>query len=302
MKKLVLSLMGIFISTHVFSQVIGTGYTTNMGENSFNTPLKSGVYASSFPQSKFPGNKSGVSNHLITVRTSTDWNFQMQIASNFDTNDQLYFRKVAVANLGNATNSWHEIATRGDNTFTGNQTVQGTLTVNGTQWNNGNMRIADNKYFYIGGTTNSANRTYIVYNDEYKQTFLDYNPQFIIRRNQTEVMRLTADGKVGIGYWNPKGKLDVNGTIRCKELKVETANWSDFVFDDNYQLPDLQEVKTHINTHKHLPGIPSESEVVENGINVGEMQAKLLLKIEELTLYVIQQQEQIDDLKSKLKN
>lgn len=101
-------------------------------------------------------------------------------------------------------------------------------------------------------------------------------------------------GNVGIGTDNPKNKLDVNGTIRAKEVKVELENWSDFVFDKDYKLPSLAEVEAHINEHKHLPDIPSEKQVKEEGINLAEMQAKLLQKIEELTLYVIKQEKEIE--------
>ena len=97
-----------------------------------------------------------------------------------------------------------------------------------------------------------------------------------------------------------KGKLDVNGTIRSKEVKIEATGWSDFVFDKSYQLPTLSEVESHISQHKHLPDIPSQAEVIEQGINVGEMQAKLLQKIEELTLYVIQQEKKIAELEKKV--
>lgn len=96
--------------------------------------------------------------------------------------------------------------------------------------------------------------------------------------------------------------LEVNGKIRTKEVVIETVNWwSDFVFNKDYQLPSLDEVESHIKEHKHLPDIPSEAEVIENGINVAEMQAKLLQKIEELTLYVIDQQKEIKELKNELK-
>jgi hypothetical protein len=97
-------------------------------------------------------------------------------------------------------------------------------------------------------------------------------------------------GNVGIGTTNPTEKLSVNGKIRAKEVIVETAGWSDYVFADSYQLQPLAEVEQHIKTNKHLPGVPSAREVAEKGVSVGDMQAVLLAKIEELTLHVIAQQ------------
>ncbi|MFH6984980.1 hypothetical protein [Marinoscillum luteum] len=115
-------------------------------------------------------------------------------------------------------------------------------------------------------------------------------PQLLIKTN----------GSVGIGTNNTgTHKLSVNGSIRSKEVKVE-ANWSDFVFYDDYELRTLEEVEQHINENGHLPEIPSEAEVTENGINLGEMNAKLLQKIEELTLYLIEQNKEINELKEKV--
>jgi len=115
------------------------------------------------------------------------------------------------------------------------------------------------------------------------------------------------DAKVGIGVENPQNALDVNGTIRATEIIVAT-DWADFVFSKDYVLPSLDEVKNHIEEHKHLPGIPSEAEVKENGVALSEMTTKMMQKIEELTLYVIQQDEiirkqgeEIEKLKSKNK-
>jgi hypothetical protein len=103
------------------------------------------------------------------------------------------------------------------------------------------------------------------------------------------------NGNVGIGTTNPTHKLAVNGTIKAKEVIVETTGWSDYVFADDYALAPLSEVETHIKTNKHLPGIPSAAQISEQGISVGDMQAKLLAKIEELTLHQIAQEKRLSD-------
>ena len=116
---------------------------------------------------------------------------------------------------------------------------------------------------------------------------------------------LGINGFVGIKTSSPDSELSVNGTIHTKEVKVDLDGWSDHVFRQDYPLMDLKEVSTYIAENQHLPNIPTETEVKENGINLGEMNAKLLEKIEELTLYVIElkeenqkQQQEIDLLKS----
>jgi hypothetical protein len=106
---------------------------------------------------------------------------------------------------------------------------------------------------------------------------------------------------VGIGTEDPKNLLDVKGTIHAQEVKVDMNNWSDFVFHPSYQLKPLIEVEKFIKTNGHLEDIPSATEVEQNGVNVGEMQAKLLQKVEELTLYVIELKKEIEQLKQSQK-
>ena len=96
----------------------------------------------------------------------------------------------------------------------------------------------------------------------------------------------------------PTNALEVNGTVRSKEVVVETNNWSDFVFDTEYELMSLSETDRYIHENGHLPDIPSASEVRENGIELGEMNALLLRKIEELTLYVIELEKEIQKIKN----
>ena len=113
-------------------------------------------------------------------------------------------------------------------------------------------------------------------------------------------------GNVGIGTTNPLAKLSVNGTgtfngkVKCTEVEVLLAAWPDKVFKTGYNLMPLHEVETFVNENNHLPGVPSESEVLQNGINVGDMNAVLLQKIEELTLYMIDLKKQNDLLKDRI--
>ncbi|AXT62449.1 hypothetical protein D1816_19465 [Aquimarina sp. AD10] len=118
----------------------------------------------------------------------------------------------------------------------------------------------------------------------------------------TNVFFARQGGDVGIGTTNTRGyKLAVNGKIRAKEIVVEASPWPDFVFKSNYNLLPLKEVAKHIKTKGHLPNIPTENEVHQNGISLGTMNAKLLQKIEELTLYTIQQEDQLNSLQEALK-
>lgn len=107
-------------------------------------------------------------------------------------------------------------------------------------------------------------------------------------------------GKVGIGMLNPTDKLSVNGNIRAKEIKVENGNWPDYVFDPAHVSMPLIDVERFIKENKHLPEIPSAKEVHESGVNLGEMNAKLLKKIEEMTLYMIEQHKRLDKLQAEV--
>jgi hypothetical protein len=108
-------------------------------------------------------------------------------------------------------------------------------------------------------------------------------------------------GSLGIGTSTTgTHKLAVEGSIGAREVKVQATGWADFVFKKEYNLPTLEEVETHIKEKGHLENIPNEEEVLKDGISLGAMNAKLLQKIEELTLYVIEQNKQIKNLQNSL--
>jgi hypothetical protein len=112
-------------------------------------------------------------------------------------------------------------------------------------------------------------------------------------------LTIVRGGNVGIGTISPTEKLSVNGNIRSKKIIVTQNGWSDYVFNDSYHLRPLSQVENFIKENKHLPEVPTAKEVEKNGVDVGDTQALLLKKIEELTLYVIEQKKEIDAMKKE---
>lgn len=165
---------------------------------------------------------------------------------------------------------------------------------------NGDLRIAndtgtggDGKASIIFSEISTSNwaQARITYHGDDKagpENYLGFGLGDNVSKNDNQMV-IKRSGNVGIGTATPEYKLEVYGTIRAKEIKVE-ADWADFVFKHDYQLRSLTEVEDFINENGHLPDIPNEIEVKEEGISLGEMNSKLLQKIEELTLYAIQLQ------------
>jgi len=137
--------------------------------------------------------------------------------------------------------------------------------------------------FYTG--TNAVNSYYL-------KTLDQGNGQvsFIVR----------GDGYVDIGTSTPQARLSVNGDVYAKKVKVTQSGWPDYVFHPAYRLRPLSEVEQFIQLHKHLPEVPSVSQVEKDGIDLGDNQSTLLKKIEELTLYLIAQNKRLEALEKQL--
>ncbi|HTK18820.1 MAG TPA: hypothetical protein VL442_04885 [Mucilaginibacter sp.] len=173
----------------------------------------------------------------------------------------------------------------------------------------GNIR-AEGAYPYLNlYSTGWTSNTYIQNGvDPIGSTGGDYlsflNPSgkgFAFSEGSTNMMMIGTNGNVLIGktsQGNTGYKLDINGSARANEIVVNTTG-ADFVFDKKYTLPKLSDVKAYIDKNQHLPEIPSAKEMQANGMSVGEINTKLLQKVEELTLYAIEQQKQIEQLKQK---
>lgn len=118
--------------------------------------------------------------------------------------------------------------------------------------------------------------------------------------------RITGDGKTLVNV-DPTSNLSSGfslyvgqGILTEKVVVMVQSSWPDYVFNDDYQLPSLHQLSTYIKQNKHLPDVPSAAEVANDGISLGDMDAKLLRKIEELTLYMIALKKENEDLRNRV--
>ena len=160
----------------------------------------------------------------------------------------------------------------------------------------GSVRIAG--YSGAGGNTElnyySNHSNYMTYSSTGNHYFRTYDGS-----NYDIVGGWDGDGNLGVGTEDPDYKLDVHGTIRAEEIIVDLFV-PDYVFGPNYDLMSLDEVEDYIKVNSHLPGVPGVAETDANGVSLGDSQAVLLQKIEELTLYVIAQNKKIEQLKVEI--
>lgn len=152
---------------------------------------------------------------------------------------------------------------------------------------------------YNSTTANlEVNSTYSGNNFRYG-TYGDFNIENEISSPNFGAINFITNKKVQMAI-KPNGNALLQGKLEAKEFKVTLTPTADFVFEENYNLPNLEEVAKHIKEKKHLPEIASAKMMEKEGVNVGEFQIKLLQKIEELTLYAIKQERQLKDQQEKI--
>jgi hypothetical protein len=170
-------------------------------------------------------------------------------------------------------------------------------------FNNGHVTInnpVDNGNFYISGDS-AGTQLLFDYNGS-GDSYIDTTNTLHLRTTGsfTERVTLLSNGNVGIGTTTPLYLLSVQGKIGAQEVIVASNVGADYVFNPGYRLRPLTEVASYIKEHHHLPEIPSAAEVREKGLSIGEMQTKLLAKIEELTLHMIQADEKNRELQQRI--
>ncbi|WP_281990465.1 hypothetical protein [Aquimarina aggregata] len=145
--------------------------------------------------------------------------------------------------------------------------------------------LSDNKGLYlIGDRDNTSESEDIIFG-------FDGNS----RESIQEKMRLTDEGYLGIGTNVPTEKLEVLGKIKANSFVTSLQSFPDYVFDEDYKLQPLTEIKKYVEMHQHLPGMPSEKEIIKKGLDLKEITVLSVEKIEELYLYTIKQQEVIKE-------
>jgi hypothetical protein len=364
--KITLLVSFLIISVNTFCQQIGDGRAVEITD--FSVPLKSGVYQGSLPTGMNPDTQVYGWQHLFVIRHSNDANnHQLQLSSSYTMNDRLFFRKIA-GGLEPNNPAWIELATRGTNSFIGDQNIVGNLGIGSTD-----PKFQTKLYVKENGISNSIWRGRIVASGDINAVVMgEYNGKAWLGAHNSQLngwsdliiqgdggrigvgtanpsakfeintttpgltsfktigvngymivdnvgsgenyynatnfqefqiggaakMRINSNGYIGIGTTNPTSLLTVAGNINSREVKVTVDAGADFVFEKEYNLPSLASLDTYIKENKHLPEIASAKEMQTNGINLSEMNIKLLQKVEELTLYTIEQEKR-NNIQSK---
>ncbi|MCX2433224.1 hypothetical protein [Pedobacter sp. GR22-10] len=262
--------------------------------------------------------------HLLDVRHSNaENNYAMQFSGSFF-DQNLFFRKTN----NNAGQPWSKILlqTDGKSIVDGQASFSyGNTNMGGYSWTNAALNTNSIEIVNNNSTVNHSSPTLAFHR------YGSGGPQFRLAADGSNVLYLESSGEnsarspapygggpnnyfsrlyvdgfmvtagnIGIGTSSLTEKLNVEGKIQAREIKVEATNWPDYVFLQDYQLPTLTQIAKQIKLNGHLPDIPFAKEVEANGVTLGEMNKLLLKKVEELTLHLIDKEKQIENQNRRL--
>ena len=280
--KLRITVLSILISSIIYSQ----GLNTRLRDNAGAPTTESGFYQTQNPQN-YPSGAGGWW-HLLDVRhTNATNNYGMQFAGAFGYQDQdLWFRKTFTANTTDDTTAWRKVIM---------QSPSGYIPLG-----EASLSFQDNTAFTVSPSDISGSISASVSMPQYGILAPVVNGGAEVWISGFKGIRMFTGGQA-----KPKfiittyGDAALQGKLEAKEVRVTQTPTADFVFEETYGLPRLEDVEKHIKEKKHLPEIASAKEMEKEGVNVGEFQIKLLQKIEELTLYSIEQNKKIKALESE---
>ncbi|MFD2581588.1 hypothetical protein ACFSR6_03740 [Pedobacter vanadiisoli] len=162
------------------------------------------------------------------------------------------------------------------------------------------LTVYGKSHFYPSRVGPGDARTLSIDNELTSMNFMSNDYPIVFKTGGGNQPLILNAARIGIGTINPQETLSVNGNIRAKEIKVEATNWPDYVFEKKYILPTLNQTKCYIEQYGHLPDMPTADVVTKEGQNLGEIQAKLLKKVEELTLHLIRLEESNTEQKKRI--
>jgi len=257
----------------------------------WNSLKKSGFFESNVNSTNKPGNDDwywginiGHSNNSKTTTNDYNFNGQILIPVNSGMNiPQLYFRSTNRLGEGRWAKILHNL---GDQSINGNLRVSQNIVIpRGVEISNS---LSDN---FIHSNLSMGHYAIKWISDPWQigsgSLWISGHAGIKLFTGGQSRIAIKMNGNVGIGTTNPDALLTVAGLVKAREVKIEVTAGADHVFNSDYDLKPLSEVETFVKENKHLPEIPSERQMQEEGLSVNEFQIKLLQKIEELTLYVI---------------
>lgn len=255
------------------------------------------------------GLNGGAAFRMIDVTSGADWKFKAIQTGGFKIRDVAYGLDVMTFEKNSATHAIYVggngIVGFGTNAPTDLHGFGGKIDVRG------DIQMSDaNAFLQIDNTLTNSNcgivlsevgayTSWIWYDGSANYLTINADPGGGFRKD----IIVHSTGEVGIGTSTTKTgyRLSVDGKVACEEVLVENStNWPDYVFDEDYELTSLEQLEESIEENNHLPGLPSAAEVEENGFSLGEMQKIFLEKLEELTLYTIEQGKQIKEQQERI--